>query len=146
MPIRHPVVAFATLLLACGAISSCADNASATTSASATTAAETSPANVVALDKDADFEGLTAKGLVVVDFYATWCGPCSQLAPQLDAVAKGHLGKMTVVRVDVDKHPDIAQRFKVDAIPNLVIFRDGKQTDSQVGYQDSAALTTWLKL
>ena len=84
------------------------------------------------------------KGVVVVDFYADWCGPCKMIAPTLSEVAKSNPGTVTVLKVDVDKHGELAQRFKVEGIPALFKFKDGKQVDSTVGAMPKDKLTAWI--
>lgn len=81
---------------------------------------------------EADFNTLTAKGAVLVDFYAVWCGPCRMLAPILEEVAQ-EKPALQVLRVNVDECPSLAERFQVTAIPTLVMLRDGKVTASSTG-------------
>lgn len=68
----------------------------------------------------------TATTPVLVDFTATWCGPCQILAPSLDHLAKDFSGSLTVVKVDVDRRPTIAARFGIQGVPTLILFRDGQ--------------------
>ena len=75
---------------------------------------------------------IAANPLAVVDFYATWCGPCKMLAPILDAVAEETDG-VAFFRVDVDQAPDLARRFGVMSIPTLVYLKDGKELSRSVG-------------
>jgi thioredoxin 1 len=80
----------------------------------------------------ASTEEFTAKVLqaprpVMVDFYADWCGPCRRLAPTMDALAKQYAGRVDFVRVNVDKHGDLAQRYGVRAIPLVVLIRAGSE-------------------
>jgi thioredoxin 1 len=70
---------------------------------------------------------------VVADFYATWCGPCRQLSPVVDALADQYAGKIKFVKVNVDESPKLAQQFQVEAIPTLLFFKDGKLADTSVG-------------
>jgi thioredoxin 1 len=76
---------------------------------------------------------LQSKIPVLVDFWAVWCGPCRAIAPSVDAVAADFSGKATVVKVNVDEEPEIAQRYGVQSIPTLAIFNDGKLVDQLVG-------------
>jgi thioredoxin 1 len=76
---------------------------------------------------------LQSKIPVLVDFWAVWCGPCRAIAPSVDAVAADFAGKATVVKVNVDEEPEIAQRYGVQSIPTLAIFNDGKLVDQLVG-------------
>ncbi|CAA6660545.1 unnamed protein product [Spirodela intermedia] len=66
---------------------------------------------------------------VLVDFYATWCGPCQFMVPILDEVSTELKDKLVVVKVDTEKYPDIANRYGVEALPTFIIFRDGKPCD-----------------
>ena len=77
---------------------------------------------------------------VLVDFFATWCGPCKMLAPTLDQVAAEVAGRAKVVKVDIDASPDLAQRFGVMSIPTLIAFKDGKQISKNVGVTSSEEL------
>lgn len=70
---------------------------------------------------------------VVVDFYATWCGPCRILSPMLDRLAGGYTGKIKFVKVNVDESPGLAQNYHVDALPTVLFFKDGKLADKIVG-------------
>ena len=72
---------------------------------------------------------------VLVDFFATWCGPCKMLAPTLDQVAAEVAGRAKVVKVDIDASPDLAQRFGVMSVPTLAVFKGGKLVNQAVGVQ-----------
>lgn len=72
-------------------------------------------------------------GIVLVDFWATWCGPCKMFAPVIDEIAAGNLPDVKVGKVDVDQQPDLAGQFRVMSIPTLVIFKDGKAAVTSVG-------------
>ena len=89
---------------------------------------------------DATFESEVeqANGLVVVDFWATWCGPCRMIAPALDQIASEYQGKVKVAKVDVDANGKSAMRFNVRSIPMLLFFKDGKVVDQIVGAQPKA--------
>lgn len=83
----------------------------------------------------AEFERdvLQAKGLVLVDFWATWCPPCRRLAPTVDALAAEYEGRLSVAKVDVDESPELAERFGIQSIPTLMLFRDGQPVDQRLG-------------
>lgn len=81
---------------------------------------------------------------VVVEFYATWCGPCRQLAPLLDTVAGGYSGRIKFVKVNVDESPGLAQNYEVQAIPLVLFFKGGKLTDRLVGLPTETELTNKL--
>ena len=90
--------------------------------------------NVTAVTDD-NFETEIEKhsGLAVVDFWATWCGPCRMIAPILDQIATEHAGKVKVAKLDVDTNIRTASRFNVRSIPLLLFFKDGKVVDQIVG-------------
>ncbi len=89
---------------------------------------------------EAEFSAATQSGLVLVDFFATWCGPCKMQGPILDEVAASVAGKATIIKVDTDKLPAVAQRFNVASIPTLILFKDGQVVQQMVGVQQGAAL------
>ncbi|MFM1813346.1 MAG: hypothetical protein RLZ98_41 [Pseudomonadota bacterium] len=78
-------------------------------------------------------EVLKSSEPVLVDFFAEWCGPCKAMAPALEQVASEMKGRLKVVKVDVDKSPEIAQRYRIQAMPTLMIFKDGEVADHHVG-------------
>ena len=87
---------------------------------------------VMHLTKD-NFDTETSSGLVLVDFWATWCGPCRMQAPILEDFDKQMEGRVKVCKLDVDEAPSVAQRFGVMSIPTLIAFRDGQQIGKEVG-------------
>ncbi|MBL9160406.1 MAG: thioredoxin [Verrucomicrobiales bacterium] len=97
----------------------------------------------VALTKD-NFEAKAGKGVVLVDFWAEWCGPCKLIAPTIEELAKDYQGKAVIAKVDVDENPDLARRFEIKAIPNLKILKDGKVVDEIVGFVPKADIAKKL--
>ena len=91
---------------------------------------------------DGDFETSVEKnvGLTVVDFWATWCGPCRMIAPILDQLADEYQGKVRVAKLDVDANQRTAMRFNVRSIPALLFFKDGKLVDQVIGAVPKTAL------
>jgi thioredoxin 1 len=91
---------------------------------------------------DADFTDQVEKGngLVVVDFWAEWCGPCRAIAPILEQLATSYAGRLRVVKVDVDQNQKTTMRFNVRSIPALLFFKDGKHVDTIVGLTQKPAL------
>ena len=73
------------------------------------------------------------KGLVVVDFWATWCGPCRMVAPVMEQIAGQYAGKVKVTKMDVDANQKTAMRFNVRSIPSILFFKDGAHVDTLVG-------------
>lgn len=92
--------------------------------------------------KSADFKSEVedSKLPVVVDFYATWCGPCKLLKPNLDAVAKEFQGKVKFAKVDIDQCRDLVQKYGITSVPSLLIFKDGKLKEIKIGFQTTEQL------
>ena len=88
----------------------------------------------VVLNED-NFDNTVANGLVLVDFWATWCGPCKMLAPTIDAIATEYKDRVVVGKVDVDESEAIARRFGIMSIPTLFLFKDGEVVEKLVGYR-----------
>ena len=86
---------------------------------------------------DATFEQLVLKSdkPVVVDFWATWCGPCKMVAPEMEKLAEKYDGSIDVVKVDVDANPRLSQAFRIMSIPTIAFFRPGQQPKGVVGFQ-----------
>ncbi len=80
------------------------------------------------------------KGVVLVDFFATWCGPCQMSAPIVDKMAENYAGKASIVKVDVDQAREPAMKYSVMSIPTFVVFKDGQEVDRQTGFPGEAAL------
>ncbi len=81
---------------------------------------------------------------IVVDFHATWCGPCKKLAPELTQLANEQAGKLIVLKIDVDQVGALAQRHQVSSIPALFLYKDGKQVAQEVGFMPKAKLAEWV--
>ena len=90
------------------------------------------------------FNELITKGRVLVDFFATWCGPCKMLAPELVEFAERD-PNITIVKVDVDKFNSLAAQYNVRAVPTLVYFNDGKIVKTTSGYMDVNSLINLFK-
>jgi thioredoxin 1 len=77
---------------------------------------------------------------VLVDFWATWCGPCKQVAPVLEEIASTHAEKITVAKMDIDKNAKTAREYKIMSIPTMIVFSGGKPVKQIVGARPKAAL------
>ena len=82
---------------------------------------------------------------VLVDFFATWCGPCKMMAPILKEVKKEFGDTITIIKVDVDQSPQAAQQFQVQGVPTLILFKDGKPLWRQSGVVNKSALVGIIK-
>lgn len=90
-----------------------------------------------------DFNSEIKEGMVLVDFYADWCGPCRMLSPVIEEVAR-ELPDLKVIKVNVDEREDIAKMFGVMSIPTLILFRDGQMNKKQVGFMPKEVLMRWF--
>ena len=80
-----------------------------------------------------DSEVLQASGLVMVDFWAVWCGPCRMIAPTIEELAKEYTGKIKVGKLNTDENPEVASKYKIMGIPTVMFFKDGQKVDQVVG-------------
>ena len=95
---------------------------------------------------DDDFAEVAERGPVpvLVDLWATWCGPCRMVSPTLERLATERAGELKLVKVDVDRAPRLSQRFELRAVPTLVVLRDGEVLARQPGAAPEPALRSWL--
>ena len=94
--------------------------------------------------KDGLDKALAQKGLLMVDFWADWCGPCKMLAPLIESLDKEYEGRVTVGKVNVDDEQELAIRYGVMSIPTVIFFKDGKEIDRKVGVMPAGAYTQVL--
>jgi thioredoxin 1 len=103
-------------------------------------------ATKIVSDTTWDSEVLKSAEPVVVDFFAEWCGPCKAMAPALDAVATERTGKVKVAKIDVDQNPTVTQKYGIQAMPTLMIFKGGELIDKRVGAMtQKRQIDDWIK-
>lgn len=93
---------------------------------------------------DADFETETRTGVTLVDFHASWCGPCRMLAPVLEQVAKDIKGKAHIAKVDIDSEQKTASQYQITSVPTMILFKDGKEVNRLVGLRNAEAVKDFI--
>lgn len=94
---------------------------------------------------DQTFANETESGLVLVDFWAPWCGPCKMIAPVLEDLDSEIGDKVKIVKLDVDENQETAAKYGVMSIPTLIVLKDGKEVDKVIGFQPKEALAERLE-
>ena len=94
---------------------------------------------------DSNFDDTIKEGLVLVDFWAPWCGPCRMLAPAVDALAEDFNGRATVAKMDVDENPNVPSRFAIRGIPTLLLFKGGEVAETVVGVRSKEDLAKMIE-
>ena len=98
---------------------------------------------MIYLENSNDFQDLIKEGDVLVDFFATWCGPCNMLSPVLEDFQE-HFERVKVIKVDIDKFTELAKSHGVMSVPTLEVYHDGKLSKSEVGYHDMDTIASWF--
>ena len=96
-------------------------------------------------DASFDADVLKAEGPVVVDFWAEWCGPCKAIAPALEEISKEMAGKVTITKMNIDENPNVPTKYRIQAIPTLMIFKDGEVAATHTGAARKSVLSDWIK-
>lgn len=94
--------------------------------------------------KDDDFADSVASGYSLVDFYATWCGPCQMLTPILESLAKEMANQLAFLQIDIGDNEETASKYGITMVPTLVLFKDGQEVDRLTGLQDEKKLKNFL--
>lgn len=101
-------------------------------------------AEIILTKDNFESEVLDAKMPVLVDFWATWCGPCRMLAPVIEEIAEEYGDRVKVGKVNVDEQPELASLYAIEAIPTVILFRDGKPAQTSLGYRTKEQLIAML--
>ena len=96
-------------------------------------------------DKNFEQDVLKASKVVLVDFWAEWCGPCNQLAPVLDELSSELGDQVEIFKVDIDQNTETPTKYGVRGIPTLILFKDGKQIATKVGALPKSSLKEWIE-
>jgi thioredoxin 1 len=96
------------------------------------------------MDDQFEQQVMNQKGIIVVDFWAPWCGPCIQMAPALESFAASNAGKVTVYKLDVDENPKTAERFEIRSVPTIIFFKEGQAQHVSRGAMSAASLQNKL--
>ena len=102
-------------------------------------------AEITLTKENFETEVLNANCPILVDFWASWCGPCRMLAPTIEELAKEYEGRAKVGKVNVDDEPELANRFGIASIPTILIFKDGKLVATSIGVKPKASFEELLK-
>ena len=91
--------------------------------------------------KNENFDEIVKEGIVLVDFYASWCGPCKMQSPILESLEED----VKIIKIDVDEHDELARRFGIMSIPTLILFKDGKEIRKNIGLTPKEVILSWIE-
>ena len=95
------------------------------------------------INNAAEFDEAVKQGIALADFFATWCGPCKMLSPVLEELAEEY-PNVNIIKVDVDEANELAFRYQIQAVPTLILFKDGKPIETRMGYQNKNQLVAFI--
>lgn len=101
-------------------------------------------AEIILTKDNFDSEVLNSDKTVLVDFWATWCGPCKMIAPEIEEISEEYKATVKVGKVNVDEQPELANKYRISSIPTLMIFKQGKLTDTLIGYRPKSEIEAIL--
>jgi thioredoxin 1 len=99
---------------------------------------------LIAYVDDANFDAKIKEGLVLIDFYADWCGPCRMLTPVLEQVSREMQGKVLIAKLDIDKNQKIASSYQVTSVPTMILFKQGKEVGRLIGLRDAEGIKKFI--
>lgn len=99
---------------------------------------------MIYLDKEENFDDLIKEGTVLVDFSATWCGPCKMLGPVFEELST-EINDIKFIKVDIDEHEDLCRKYKVMSVPTLIVFDKGKEVKRNIGFIPKDKLKEFIK-
>lgn len=101
--------------------------------------------NLIVLTKENFDETIKENDVVLVDFWADWCGPCKMLLPVIGGIADEFVGKAVVCKVNVDEQPELAERFSVETIPTVIIFKGGEEQTRSIGFRQKPQIVNLIE-
>lgn len=96
-------------------------------------------------DTSFDQDVLKSEGLVLVDFWAEWCGPCKTIAPSLEEISNEMAGEIKVTKINIDENPNTPTKYGVRGIPTMMLFKDGEVAGTKVGASPKGQIEDWIK-